>query len=109
HVQYFWAALAEMDEPDRQAFVNFCWGKSRLPASAADFSMHFKLTAPPPKARENPDLYHPIAQTCFFSLALPEYSSKEVCLEKLRYAIHNSDLMDADFVMRNADGWEGVG
>jgi len=108
HVKYFWEALEELDEKERQSFINFCWGKSRLPASAADFSMHFKITAPHPSSCKDPDKYLPIAQTCFFSLSIPEYSSKEVCLEKLLYSINNSDLMDADFVMRTAEGWENI-
>lgn len=28
--------------------------------------------------------------------------------EKLLYAVHNADLMDADFLMRSAEGWAGV-
>ncbi|CAM9658554.1 unnamed protein product [Hapterophycus canaliculatus] len=105
HVSYFWQALRKMDREDRAAFVNFCSGRSRLPGSAAEFAMNFKLTAPH-RDYDKPDDYLPIAQTCFFSLALPKYSSVEVCLEKLRYAIKNADLMDADYLVRSADGWE---
>ena len=105
HVGYFWQALREMDREDRAAFVNFCSGRSRLPGSAAEFAMNFKLTAPH-RDYDEPDNYLPIAQTCFFSLALPKYSSAEVCLDKLRYAIKNADLMDADYLVRSADGWE---
>lgn len=105
HVGYFWQALRKMDREDRAAFVNFCSGRSRLPGSAAEFAMNFKLTAPH-RDYDKPDDYLPIAQTCFFSLALPKYSSTEVCLEKLRYAIKNADLMDADYLVRSADGWE---
>lgn len=105
HVVYFWQALRKMDREDRAAFVNFCSGRSRLPGSAAEFAMNFKLTAPH-RDYDKPDDYLPIAQTCFFSLALPKYSSAEVCLDKLRYAIKNADLMDADYLVRSADGWE---
>lgn len=105
HVRYFWQALRKMDREDRAAFVNFCSGRSRLPGSAAEFAMNFKLTAPH-RDYDKPDDYLPIAQTCFFSLALPKYSSPEVCLDKLRYAIKNADLMDADYLVRSADGWE---
>lgn len=105
HVVFFWDALRRMDPEDRAAFVNFCSGRSRLPGSAAEFAMNFKLTAPH-RNYDKPDDYLPIAQTCFFSLALPKYSSAEVCLDKLRYAIKNADLMDADYLVRSADGWE---
>ena len=33
----------------------------------------------------------------------------QVCLEKLRYAIRHTELMDADFIDRRAtSGWENV-
>eukprot|EP00952_Eustigmatos_sp_NYUAD-ZCMA_P004421 19454-Eustigmatos_ZCMA.PRE.1 len=55
----------------RRDFINFCSGRSRLPASAADFPTNFKLTAPQPRTNDKPDDYLPAAQTCFFSLSLP--------------------------------------
>ena len=93
---------------DKAQFINFCSGHTRLPSSVADFPMNFKLTSPPPNTSESPDDYLPIAQTCFFSLSLPKYSSVEVCLSKLKYAIHNANLMDADFNINNAVGWENI-
>jgi hypothetical protein len=44
-------------------------------------------------------------QTCFFSLALPAYSSKAVLRSKLLLAVHHAPSMDADFVLHAADGW----
>ena len=63
---------------ERAQLINFCSGRSRLPASASDFHMTFKLTAPPPRSEKDPDDYLPIARTCFFSLSLPKYSSVQV-------------------------------
>lgn len=97
-----------MSSAELSQFINFCSGRARLPSSAADFPMNFKLTSPPPRSVDQPDSYLPIAQTCFFSLSLPKYSSKTICLEKLKYAIANAHLMDADFMMRNAVGWENI-
>lgn len=115
-----------MSSAELSQFINFCSGRARLPSSAADFPMNFKLTSPPPRSVDQPDSYLPIAQTCFFSLSLPKYSSKtvsvplpsppladnvlcrQICLEKLKYAIANAHLMDADFMMRNAVGWENI-
>lgn len=47
----------------------------------------------------------PTAQTCFFQLRLPQYSSQEVMAEKLRYAINNCRSIDMDNYMlaRNTD------
>jgi hypothetical protein len=45
--------------------------------------MPFKLTGPPPPSvredgKTNPDMFLPVARTCFFSLSIPKYSSLEV-------------------------------
>lgn len=47
----------------------------------------------------------PTSQTCFFQLRLPNYPSKELLAEKLRYAIFNCRSIDMDNYMltRNAE------
>ena len=47
----------------------------------------------------------PTAQTCFFQLRLPPYSSPEVLAERLRYAINYCRSIDMDNYMltRNQD------
>jgi hypothetical protein len=77
HIKFFWEALEAMDADEMSAFINFCSGRSRLPQNPAE-KTNFKLTGPPPSSVNNPDKYLPIAQTCFFSVSLPRYSSKEV-------------------------------
>ncbi len=57
---------------------------------------------------DKPDAFLPTAQTCFFSLALPRYSCKEVLRDKLLYAIHHAPNMDADVRLNNAEGWADV-
>jgi len=106
HVQFLWATLEKMSQPQRAKFLHFCSGFSRLPASITDLALKFKIAPPPPRSEEDPDAFLPIAQTCFFSLSLPAYTSQAVCEAKLLYAIEHADLMDADFVMRSAEGWE---
>jgi len=45
----------------------------------------------------DPDTAFPKADTCFFNLMLPEYSSPEILKERLLFAIHtDADSMDAD-------------
>lgn len=41
----------------------------------------------------------PTAQTCFFQLRLPPYSSQEIMAEKLRYSINNCRSIDMDNYM----------
>ena len=43
-----------------------------------------------------PDQYFPIAHTCFFSIELPRYSSKDICYAKLLWAVNNCVSIDAD-------------
>lgn len=103
----FWLVLEEMSDDDRTLFLRFVWARSRMPASAQDLQMNFKLQADNSSGK-NPDDYLPHAQTCFFSLSLPNYSSKNILRAKLLYAINNSPNMDADVQLHNAEGWADV-
>ena len=109
HVVAFWEVLEEFQPEERAQFLKFVWARSRLPISASDFPMNFKLQGAQGGAKESPDSWLPHAQTCFFSLALPAYSSKEVLREKLLFAIKNSPNMDADVRLHEAEGWSGLG
>ena len=46
-VQIFWDALESFDEAQRQAFLRFVWGRSRLPRRAADFQQPFNIRRMP--------------------------------------------------------------
>lgn len=61
-------------------------------------------------ANLHPDQYLPKAHTCFFSLNLPNYSTKELVASKLRYAITQCTEMDADFRLTETDvvGWSSA-
>lgn len=54
----------------------FTWGRSRLPMSADQFHQTFKIHA---FTKAPADAYLPVAHTCFFSLELPRYSTRQVC------------------------------
>lgn len=104
-VTYFWEVLEEMTDEERTSFLRFVWARSRMPASAQDLLMNFKLQSMKGEAESHPDDYLPHAQTCFFSLGLPPYTNKETLKQKLLYAINNSPNMDADVRLHNAEGW----
>ncbi|EQC29902.1 hypothetical protein SDRG_12446 [Saprolegnia diclina VS20] len=108
HIQFFWQCLTDMNHEQRSSFVNFVLARSRLPRSLEEFTLHFKIQAAVVAEHANPDMYLPHSQTCFFSLSLPRYSSKAICMEKLLYAISHSPTMDADFIDRATTGWEHV-
>jgi hypothetical protein len=71
--------------------------------------MNFKIqTSTSAGAKDKPDDYLPHAQTCFFTLHLPKYSSVEIMRKKLMLAINNSPSMDADVRLHNAEGWGDI-
>lgn len=51
---------------------------------------------------EDQDEYLPEAQTCFFSLSLPAYSSCSIMREKLLYAIYTCKEIDTDFIVSDS-------
>jgi hypothetical protein len=94
HVQWFWEVMENsFTQQDLKAFVRFTWGRSRLPLTRAGFSQMLKIQR---TNRQPPDSYLPVAHTCFFSIELPAYSSKEVLQRRLLYAIHNCQEVDGD-------------
>ena len=93
-----------MNQEQLAKFINFTCARSRLPSSVDKFPMNFKLQPATGVSPENQDLALPKSQTCFFSLALPEYSSKEICLSKLLYAADNCNTME-DFDEHEAGGF----
>lgn len=95
HIAYFWDVLSEFSDAQKSSFLRFVWGRSRLPTHAADFTQDFKISGLP-KAAGRADLYLPIAHTCFFSIDLPTYSSRDVMRDKLLYAITHCQSIDAD-------------
>lgn len=90
-----------MTDEEKTSFLRFVVARSRLPSSFSETSK-FKLQK---DVRENPDSYLPHASTCFFTLFLPDYSSKDVMRVKLLYAIKNTTTMDGDVRLHSGEGW----
>lgn len=99
HVRFMWQALEEMTQKERQLFIRFVSGQSRLWSDDAAFVQKFKLM---PSPVDN-DVILPVSHTCFFSLELPKYSSLEVMRAKLLYAAENCTMIDADTAADNLD------
>ncbi|XP_071541149.1 LOW QUALITY PROTEIN: probable E3 ubiquitin-protein ligase HERC1 [Panulirus ornatus] len=99
-VLWLWSILESFSPCERVLFVRFVSGRSRLPANLADLSQRFQVMRV-----DRPIDSLPTAQTCFFQLRLPPYSSQEVMAERLRYAINNCRSIDMDNYMlaRNQD------
>ncbi|CAI5735678.1 unnamed protein product [Hyaloperonospora brassicae] len=71
-VLLFWEILAEFTDAQRADFVRFAWGRSRLPRGK--WLQPFKLSK---KGGRDATRSLPVAHTCFFSVELPPYTSRE--------------------------------
>lgn len=110
-VAFFWEALREMSNEERKKFLQFVWARTRLPMKESDFDAPFKIQRDSVNAGTDVDMALPSASTCFFSLTLPNYSSKKVLKEKLLFAIENVCTMESDYVTNDAEvgeGWRGL-
>ena len=107
-IGFFWESLREMTGDERKKFLQFVWARSRLPNKESDFEAPFKIMKGTEKTS---DESLPSASTCFFSLTLPCYSSKEILKRKLLFAIENVCTMESDYVTNDAEigeGWRGL-
>lgn len=88
-VSRFWRVLKSFNRNEHQQFLQFVWGRSRMPFSEVDFGTStFKLVRHVASS-SNPDAYLPVAHTCFFQLELPNYSSDAILKKRLKYAMIN--------------------
>lgn len=102
HVKMLWRVLNDFTTTERQMFLRFVWGQSRLPYNSADFTQKFEIMATAgshsrAQTQKMVDMELPTSHTCFFSLELPKYSTEQIMAEKLRYAIQHCQSIDTDF------------
>lgn len=103
---YFWEVLREFTSSQRKSFLQFVWARNRLPTKSSDFEAPFKILKDV-KSKGNNEECLPSASTCFFSLTLPNYSSKDILRKKLLYAIENVFTMEQDFITNDTEVSEG--
>jgi hypothetical protein len=83
-VRWFWEVLQAFSLDQKRAFLRFTTGSDRAPVGGL-------AKLPLLIQRAGPDTEHlPTSHTCFNSLLLPEYSSKEKLRAKLLTAIENA-------------------
>ena len=85
-VKWVWEIVKEFSEEERIQFVKFCYAQERLPYTQEEydqkqiqFSIKFNANF---KKNELPR-----ADTCFFFLILPDYTSKEIMKKMISIAI----------------------
>ena len=102
-VVFFWEVLNELSKDDQMKFIKFCWGQERLPANDEEYerkNVRFMIKESL-KKRQNENQALPKADTCFFNVELPKYTTKDALRQKLLTALH------MDFLSMNADPHEG--
>ena len=104
-IQYFWESLNEMNSKQLSLFLSFVSACERLPRSQSDFTMPFTIKK---CSNPNPNERLPTAQTCFFELKLPAYTSKKICFQQIVTAIENSPMMDGDYDLSNRDEYKDL-
>jgi len=109
HVGYLWQTLSELGQQDLRRFLRFAWAQERLPADDQEFiRTQTRMLVKPAAVNANvdPNSMFPQADTCFFNLTLPAYTSQVILREKLLFAINtDADSMDAD--QPHEDGGNG--
>lgn len=69
---------------ERSNFIQYAWGRTRLPKASAKWERPFKLTI----LRNAGDNALPKAHTCFFQIELPEnYSTDEIARKRIKGAM----------------------
>jgi len=84
--------MTNFDDDQRQLYLKFVWGRSRLPIDLK--LMHQRHTLSLSKYMDKTGF--PQAHTCFFSLDLPDYPNEKVMREKLLVAITMCGEIDTD-------------
>ncbi|RYH27830.1 hypothetical protein EON65_13005 [archaeon] len=79
HIEYFWEVLREFNEVEKSTFLKFVWARPSLPPDGVEFTQKMRvLSTATDETNVKHDQFLPKAHTCFFSINLPKYSTKEV-------------------------------
>ncbi|XP_047684314.1 probable E3 ubiquitin-protein ligase HECTD4 isoform X5 [Prionailurus viverrinus] len=97
HIEFFWGALEVFTQEELCKFIKFACNQERIPFTCpckdggpdtAHVPPYPMKIAPPDGTAGSPDSRYIRVETCMFMIKLPQYSSLEIMLEKLRCAIH---------------------
>ena len=100
-----------MTTSERKLFLQFVWARNRLPLKESGFDAPFKIQKDTKNIVNDGDYPLPSASTCFFSLTLPDYPTKEMLKQKLLFAVENVTTMESDYVTNDveiSEGWRGL-
>ena len=91
--------MNEFSQEEKIKFIKFCWAQERLPTSNEEYVKNqIAFTIKYNKNDKNKNGF-PRADTCFFNLELPNYTSKNIMKKNLLVAISlDNNSMNADKV-----------
>ena len=85
-VKWVWEIVKEFNEEERLQFVKFCYAQERLPYTQEEYDqkqIQFSIKFNPQFKKNG----LPRADTCFFFLILPDYTSKDIMKKMINIAI----------------------
>jgi hypothetical protein len=91
YVRRFWVAVGKLAPEERRLLLKFITTLTRLPNMVMFPDFWIRIDA---WQGRNPDESLPTASTCFNLIHLPRYSTDDIALSKIRYAIRNCQTME---------------
>lgn len=91
-VKWLWEILNEISDDDKVKFVKFCYAKERLPSTKEEYERLQVILKIKPYMDKNKKDVFPKADTCFFSLELPDYTSKNIMKQRIVTAINLDNI-----------------
>ncbi|XP_026166475.1 probable E3 ubiquitin-protein ligase HERC4 isoform X2 [Mastacembelus armatus] len=89
-IQMFWEVFDELTEEQKKTFLWFVTGFDRVPILGMDL---IKMNVKVKQVQDlSYDQYYPETHTCFSTLELPLYSTKEIMQTKLTEALSNNRM-----------------
>ena len=106
-IKWLWEILREFSQNDKKKFIKFCWAQEKLPSTKDEYERLQVIFSIKPTIDKNKKDIFPKADTCFFTLELPEYSSKEIMKNKILTAI-NLDNVSINADKANPDNRDNI-
>lgn len=91
-IKRFWRVLTAFDDDQRQMYLKFVWGRSRLPIDVKQMGQRHSVDV----CRHMDKTGFPQAHTCFFSIDLPDYPNDKIMRDKFLVAITMCGEIDTD-------------
>ena len=91
-IKRFWRVMTAFDDDQRQMYLRFVWGRSRLPVDMKNMRRSHRIDICKYMDKNG----FPQAHTCFFSIDLPEYPNDKIMRTRLITAITMCGEIDTD-------------